>query len=160
MSADRAGPEPTAALSGPSKVTLTAAQRQQIFDHCLAERPNEACGLAVGRAGRVERLYFTRNVEQQDKRIRYEIDPNDLLRVFKEIDDDDLELIGIFHSHVQSAAYPSATDIRLSYYPDAVYFLVSLRDEPILRAFRIVKREPTDETGEVVSLDLILEGPA
>jgi len=55
----------------------------------------------------------------------------------------------IYHSHVASEAYPSATDIRLAQwpgsnppvdlYPGAYYALVSLkdRDAPVVRAFEI-----------------------
>ena len=44
---------------------------------------------------------------------------------------------GIVHSHVRSPAVPSPTDVELAYYPDALYLLVSLADEPALRAWRI-----------------------
>jgi proteasome lid subunit RPN8/RPN11 len=63
------------------------------------------------------------------------------------MDDEGLELWGIYHSHTHSEAYPSDTDIRLAFYPEARYLLLSLADrtEPILRSFFIVDGEVTEE---------------
>ncbi len=118
-------------------LTLTRAQRQELIDHALEGRPYEVCGLLAGKDDRVERVYRAANKERSP--VRYEIDPKDLIRIFREIDDADLELVGIYHSHTHTDAYPSATDVRLAYYPEAYYVLVSLMDErsPRVRAFRI-----------------------
>ena len=53
------------------------------------------------------------------------------------------QLLGIYHSHPRSAEpAPSQTDVRLAYYPRAVYFIVGFdNDRPILRAFRISERD-------------------
>jgi proteasome lid subunit RPN8/RPN11 len=58
---------------------------------------------------------------------------------------------GIFHTHTHSEAYPSETDLRLAFYPDACYLVMSLsdRERPVLRAFRIVDGEITEEELEV-----------
>jgi len=63
--------------------------------------------------------------------------------LFKEMDARGLDLLGIYHSHTRSAAYPSRTDVAQAYYPDAAYVIVSLRDPDAardavdVRAFRI-----------------------
>jgi [CysO sulfur-carrier protein]-S-L-cysteine hydrolase len=138
-------------VAPPSRLVLNAAQRQQIFDHCEAERPNEACGLLGGRDGQVERVYLVRNALQSP--VLYEIDPADLLRIFRELDDADLDLVGIFHSHVAHEARPSRTDIRQAQYPDVLYVLVSLIDEraPVLKAWTILDGQ-IDEVEVVVNL--------
>src|SRR4029079_11317430 len=70
---------------------------------------------------------------------RYEIHPDDLLRLTIATDDADEVFWAIVHSHVRSPAYPSPTDVGLAFYPDAVYLLVSLaEEEPALGAYRIV----------------------
>jgi proteasome lid subunit RPN8/RPN11 len=140
-------------------VVIKEAHRAQILQHCRDARPNEGCGILAGRQGRVEKVYPTPNAEPENKAIRYEIHPTELLHIFQDIDELQLEFIGIFHSHVKSQAYPSSTDIRLSYYPDAIYFLISLQDEdaPVMRAFRIVKERPEDESGSVLDVELIVE---
>ena len=119
------------------RVALSKLQRQQIVDQALRERPYETCGLLAGRDGRVERVFPAANKERSP--VRYEIDPKDLIRIFREIDDADLELVGIYHSHTRTDAYPSPTDVRLAYYPEAAYVLISLMDErsPCVRAYSI-----------------------
>ena len=145
-------PSPT--LAGPvaprRRTFLREAHRRQIVEHCLDGRPNEACGLLGGRGDRVETVYPARNKEESP--VRYEVAPEDLLRVFREIDDADQELLGIFHSHVSSPAYPSQTDVRLAYYPEAVYFLVSLarEREPELRGYTIVD-------GKIDEIEVVVE---
>ena len=132
-------------------VRLPRAIRDEMIAHALEGRPNEVCGLLAGREDRINRSYRARNKERSP--VRYEIEPTDLLRIFREIDDADLEHIGIYHSHTHTQAYPSATDIRLAYYPDALYFIVSLMDErtPQVRAFRIVDGRVSEEGIEVDS---------
>jgi proteasome lid subunit RPN8/RPN11 len=128
-------------VAAPGRIVLKEPQCEQIFQHCLAERPNEACALLAGQDERVEKVYLARNKEQSP--VRYEVDPSDLLRIFRDIDDADLELLGILHSHVFTEAYPSQTDVRLAYYPDTAYLLVSLVNErqPVLRAFTILDEQ-------------------
>jgi proteasome lid subunit RPN8/RPN11 len=66
------------------------------------------------------------------------------------MDDEGLELAGIYHSHTHSEAYPSETDRRLAFYPDSRYLILSLsdRENPVLKAFRI------EEGGEVAEEEL------
>lgn len=107
--------------------------------HAREGFPNEACGILAGEGGVPTRFFPTRNVDEQP-RIRYLIDPKEQLEVLRTIDDRGEELVGIFHSHTHTAAYPSPTDVRLAGYPEAVFYLVSLInwDEPELRAYRIL----------------------
>ena len=114
---------------GPLEVHLPAAMRADILAHARRELPNEACGLIVGDGpaddgGVALRWVPTRNVLWSP--YRYEIDPDDLLRVTVETDDDGEMIWGIVHSHVASPARPSPTDLRQSHYPEALYLLVSL----------------------------------
>ena len=130
-------------------VRLPRSIHDEMVAHSLEDRPYEVCGLLAGQGGAITRAFRARNKEQSA--VRYEIDPKDLIRLFREMDDADLELLGIYHSHTHTQAYPSATDIRLAYYPDALYFIVSLMDEraPHVRAFRIVEGQVSEEPIEV-----------
>lgn len=141
-------------------VYLTEAQRREMIQHALEGNPNEVCGMLGGQQGRVERVYRAQNIKESP--VLYELDPKDHLRIIRDLDRNDLELIGIYHSHTHTEAYPSATDIRLAYYPDAFYFLVSLKDDPpVVRAFRIQKTDPMDEHGTVLEEPIILlDSPA
>lgn len=137
-------------MAAPARVSIKESHRRQIFEHCLAERPNEACGLLAGRGERVEQVFPARNRAQSP--IRYEIDPADLIKIFHRIEDQDLELVGIVHSHVFTQAYPSQTDVRLAFYPDAIYFLVSLANErePVLKGYTIID-------GQIEEIEVVVE---
>jgi proteasome lid subunit RPN8/RPN11 len=105
--------------------------RDAIVAHARAEHPNEACGLIAGTApaadgGTATTWHATRN--RAASPLRFEIDPEDLLRVSLAIDDLDEEIWGIVHSHVRSPARPSPTDVGQALYPDALYVLVSLAE--------------------------------
>jgi proteasome lid subunit RPN8/RPN11 len=89
------------------------------------------------------------------KAVHYYMDPRDQLRVYNEIDSLDLDVIGYYHSHTHTEARPSPTDIRLATDLAATYVLVGLQDaQPVVRAWRITKERPEDETGELTELPL------
>jgi proteasome lid subunit RPN8/RPN11 len=61
------------------------------------------------------------------------------------------ELVGVWHSHTHTDAYPSDTDVRQAVDPTWVYVVVSLKHgDPVLRAYRI-------RDGEVVETQVVLE---
>ncbi|MST33311.1 hypothetical protein GHK86_11350 [Acidimicrobiaceae bacterium USS-CC1] len=68
----------------------------------------------------------------------YTVEPRDLLRADREEEAAGGELIGVWHSHTHTEAWPSPTDVGQAPDPGWHYVLVSLRDvEPTLRSFRI-----------------------
>jgi proteasome lid subunit RPN8/RPN11 len=150
--------EPTAPRHpGPAAVHIPRAIRDQIVAAARAEYPNEMAGLIVGDrpaadGGQAVRWEPTRNKAASP--YRYEIDPNDLLRLTIETDDAGEVFWGIVHSHTHTPAVPSPTDIGLAFYPDSLYILVSLSDdeadqqtgEPSVRAWRILDGEVHEVT--------------
>lgn len=106
-----------------------------------AESPLEACGLIVGTreaADGGEPLRYVPCRNEAGSAVRYSVHPDDLYRVTVEADDAGEVIWGIVHSHVTSPAVPSATDVDRAFYPVALYIVVSLADQPALRAWRIV----------------------
>lgn len=129
-----------------SGLALPPAVAEQLMDHARAELPNEACGLLAGSlaGGRATGFHPARNAEASP--LRYNVHPEDLVRIVFAIEDAGEELVAIFHSHTRSAAVPSATDRRTAMYPDAIYLLASLVDPDApparaLRAWRIDRGE-------------------
>ena len=122
----------------------------EMLEHAREEVPNECCGILGGKDSEATTLYRATNAEHSP--LRYTLDPNDLFRItFREIPENDEEMLAIYHSHTGSPAYPSQTDINLATYPDAVYLILSLVDgEEPLRGFRI-------DDGEVIEVDLTVE---
>jgi proteasome lid subunit RPN8/RPN11 len=123
-------------------LVLPASLAQAMLDHARVELPNEACGMVSGVAseGRALAFHPARNAEASP--LRYNVHPEDLVRITFEIEDAGQDLVAIFHSHTRSPAVPSATDLRAAMYPDAFYLLASLADHQAgpmqaLRAWRI-----------------------
>jgi proteasome lid subunit RPN8/RPN11 len=128
-------------------IAIPAQIRDEMVLHALEQLPYEACGLLAGTDGSVSRFYPTRNADRS--RFTFRLDPKEQLRVFTDIENEGLDLVGIFHSHTHTEAYPSPTDRAQAFYPEAHYVLVSLqdRDDPRMRAFTI--REGLIEEQEV-----------
>lgn len=133
-----AGIVPGRGDEAPPPLVLPRSLVEAMLAHARAEAPLEACGIVGGRGGRPVTFYPARNAERSP--VRYTVDPEDQLRIFTTMEERGEELWGIFHSHPHSAAYPSPTDVRYAYYPEAYYLIASLAtDPPVLRAFRIVE---------------------
>jgi len=117
----------------------------EMVEHGLAAFPNEACGLLAGKEGRPVKFFAMTN--QDASPVSYRLDPKEQLTVFDEIDDEGWDLLGIFHTHTHSEAYPSETDQKQAFYPDALYLLMSLSDRsaPALRGFRIADGTISEE---------------
>lgn len=126
-------------------VELDTLFAKEIVEHGLREFPNEACGLIAGTDGSAVRVFAMRNMDASA--MSYRLDPMEQLEVFDRMDAEGLELFGIYHTHTHTEAYPSETDRRLAFYPEARYVIVSLsdRDNPVVRAFRITEGEVTEE---------------
>lgn len=128
---------------------LTRAVYDAMVAHALEERPFEACGLLAGAAGEATAIYRCQNAADFSG-VRYEIAPRDILRITREIDDADLELVAIYHSHPYTRAYPSATDVSIAGWP-VCYILVSLLDfrHPVVKAYTIEDGTVTEVPVEV-----------
>jgi [CysO sulfur-carrier protein]-S-L-cysteine hydrolase len=110
----------------------------EIVGHCLRALPDEACGLLGGdpATGVVDRCYPTRNVAASAK--QYTVDPGDHLRADRDAESRGAQIIGVFHSHTHTEAYPSPTDVAQAPDPGWHYVLVSLRHtHPAVRSYRI-----------------------
>lgn len=121
----------------PEPVLVPQAVYAAIVDHARAGKPEEVCGVVRGRGLAAAEAIPGRNVAAE--RIEnYEVDPQTLLLQFAFEDAGD-EMMGIYHSHPVSVAWPSATDAWNAFYPECIYFICSLEydDAPVLRAFRL-----------------------
>ena len=130
-------------------IEIPADIRDGMIAHAREDLPNEACGLLAGPDGRAEHVYRMRNADNSP--MTYRLDSAEQLRVFNEIEDKGWEIAAIYHSHTHTEAYPSETDRRQAFYPDAHYILVSLADsEPVVRAYLIRDGEIEEQELRVV----------
>ena len=151
-------------VTGSPPLRITVAQRDGIVSHCRAavitewgeEFLIEACGLLGGPmldgepTGEVTSVHPCRNAEESAR--LYAVDSRDLLRAMRDAESRGEEIVGVWHSHTHTEAYPSLTDVRQAAYRAWFYVIVSLCDEaPVLRAFRI-------RSEKVIEAPVIVEG--
>jgi proteasome lid subunit RPN8/RPN11 len=116
---------------------------QRMINHCLEERPLEACGLLGGASGHVSMGFAADNAHRSP--ILYKVDDRQLLQAFREIQTAKQEIICIYHSHVKTDPIPSQTDIEQATFPEAFYLIVSLAHRrPQARAWQIVDKQVTE----------------
>ena len=130
--------------------------QKQVYDSMIAhakhDYPNEACGvLGAKELGNGAHFFAMKNVDYSP--VSYFMDPKEQLKIFKEMRELGIQMTGIFHSHVASVAYPSAKDVRLAFYPEVSYLIVSLSqmDKPVLRSFKIENDLVKEEEIKIVS---------
>jgi [CysO sulfur-carrier protein]-S-L-cysteine hydrolase len=117
---------------------LPASYRDAIVQHAREEAPRECCGIISGRTGTLTRHYRMTNTDPGTR--LYVMDDEELFRTLKEIDKREEDPLVIYHSHPETEAYPSRTDVELAFWEDSFYVICSLKDpdSPSVRAFRIV----------------------
>ena len=133
-----------------SNLRLTESQYATIIGSCYDGLPDEACGLLVGPldgggqpTGVITQARPCRNADASAR--TYTVDPRDMLAAMRAAEASGDEIVGVWHSHTHTDAYPSPTDVRQAVDPAWWYPIVSLRDgEPVMRAYRIVNGEITE----------------
>ena len=114
-----------------------------MYAHARERAPEECCGLLGGGAGAARSAYPLRNVARRPE-VAYEAAPEELFEAQRLMRARGESLVAVYHSHPRSAEpEPSTADVRLAFYPSAVYFIIGFGDAGacVLRAFRISERE-------------------
>lgn len=123
----------------------------RIVAHARAEAPNECCGVvATNGDGGAQQVFMATNKFASP--LRFEIDEADLIRIWRAIDEQDLELGAIYHSHTRTPPAPSQTDVNgAAQWPGALWIIVGLAgEEPDVRTWAI-------EDGRVTQVELVVE---
>jgi proteasome lid subunit RPN8/RPN11 len=123
---------------------MTRAQWDELVAHAQADAPNECCGYMRMDDGAVAQTFRAQNLRASP--YGYELDPKSLFAA-NDLDDAGRG-VGIYHSHPRSSPQPSQTDINLAHYPHWIYLIVSLENDPEIKAWRIadghVEEEPIE----------------
>lgn len=111
---------------------------RRILEHCLEEKPLEACGILAGRDDRVLRAYAADNARRSP--VQFEVDPEQQEYALREIAAQGDRLVAIYHSHPTAPATPSRNDINEAVnYPEAIRLIISLAGPMEVRAFLITE---------------------
>lgn len=114
-------------------------------------RPRECCGLVGGAGAEALTVYPLRNVSAAPE-VGYEAAPEELFAAQRQMRVRGESIAAIYHSHPKSAdPTPSERDVRLAFYPSAVYLIVGFDEggEGVVRAFRISEAERRWERAEL-----------
>ena len=108
-------------------IILSEKQKQILSNHADREKPNESCGILLGSEDRekikVEKIFLTKNIEQSP--VNFTISAEQRLEADKIEKESQLKIIGIFHSHPDSIAYPSNTDKKFMELNPEVWLIFS-----------------------------------
>ena len=106
----------------------------RILRHCVESYPYECCGLMLGREDEGGKIVVdvvrVRNVHEEDRRVRYMIDPMEYYEVERQAEQRGLKVVGIYHSHPNVPARPSQYDLNHSF-PWYSYLIVSVSGEKV-----------------------------
>ena len=136
-------------------LTISRAFVDAIVAQSRAEYPDECCGVILGPEGSDFAQVLKPMVNSAHSPTFYEFDSKDLLSLYRELDDNSQEIVVVYHSHTETEAYPSRTDIAYASEPNAHYVLVSTRKEIApereFRSYRIIDGAVTEEPVEIIA---------
>src|SRR5882757_4940034 len=109
---------------------IEPATRALLVEDAVRAFPDECCGFMFGVEDEEENRFIreilvVNNAKEGDKTRRFEISPLDYLKAEQYAIDNNLSLLGIYHSHPKHPAIPSETD-RLSAQPFFSYVIISV----------------------------------
>lgn len=94
------------------KFILSSSQKQILSNHAEKEKPNEVCAILFGKKNKrkiyVKKIFLAKNIDQSP--VSFTISAEQRLEADKIEKESELKMVGIFHSHPTSIAYPSKTD--------------------------------------------------
>ena len=136
---------------------ISQAYVDAIVAHARRDFPDEACGIIAGPEGSdvAARLIPMTNADRSPTFFRF--DPLEQLKLYQEMDDNDEEVVVVYHSHTSTEAYPSRTDISYAAEPQAHYLLVSVAETGAdegpaeVRSYRILDGVVTEEEIEITA---------
>jgi len=118
----------------PPVLRLPAPVLGQLVRLARQGHPHEVCGLLVGVLGdetiRVERISRARNLAIERLADRYILDPDDFLAADLAARRDDLDIVGIWHTHPDHPALPSETDLEAAW-ESYTYLILSVRRDGV-----------------------------
>ena len=90
------------------KIILKQSDKKILAQYSENQKPNEACAILFGKEDEVLDIFFTDNIEESP--INFTISNEQVIEAYKIAEDQNVEIVGIFHSHPNSDAFPSNTD--------------------------------------------------
>ncbi len=105
------------------KIKLTESDKKILSEYSENQKPNESCAILFGKDDQVLDLFLTENIENSP--VNFTISNKQLIEAYKIAEEKKMEVVGIFHSHPSSDAYPSNTDKKFMFSNPVVWVIYS-----------------------------------
>ena len=105
------------------KIILSQSILENLRKHAENEQPNESCAILFGKENTVSDMFLTENIEESP--VNFTISNEQLIEGYKMAEEKSLEVVGIFHSHPNSEAFPSNTDRKFMETNPVVWIIYS-----------------------------------
>ncbi len=105
------------------EIIISQADKKILTDHAENEEPFESCAILFGKDDIISEVFLTKNIEESA--INFTISNEQLIEGYKVAEEKKMEVIGIFHSHPDSDAYPSNTDKKFMISNPVVWMIYS-----------------------------------
>lgn len=105
------------------KIKLSEADKKVLSEYSENQKPNESCAILFGKNDIVLDLFLTENIEKSP--VNFTISSKQLIEGYKIAEEKEMEVVGIFHSHPDSDAYPSNTDKEFMQINPVVWIIYS-----------------------------------
>jgi len=105
------------------KIILSDTDKKILSEYSENQKPNESCAILFGKNDKVLDLFLTENIEKSP--VNFTISNKQLIEGYKIAEEQEMEVIGIFHSHPDSDAYPSNTDKKFMQSNPVVWIIYS-----------------------------------
>jgi len=105
------------------KIKISHQDKKILSEHSENQKPNESCAILFGKKDQISDLFLTKNIEESP--INFTISNEQLIEGYKIAEEKELDVIGIFHSHPNSDAFPSNTDKKFMQSNPVVWIIYS-----------------------------------
>lgn len=125
-----------------NEIQLSRKLTTQLLHLAQSSPDTEVCGLIGAKDDEPSSCYPIENTASNPS-TRFQLDAQQHIAAFKQMRDNGEELFAIYHSHPNAPAEPSATDIDMASYPEALYLIISLNTKGVLeiRGFYIIDKQ-------------------
>ena len=104
-------------------IILSQSNKKILSEYSENQKPNESCAILFGKENQVLDLFLTENIEKSP--VNFTISNKQLIEGYKIAEEEKMEVVGIFHSHPNSDAFPSNTDKKFMQSNPVVWIIYS-----------------------------------
>ena len=105
------------------KIILKQSEREILSQYSENQKPNESCAILFGKNNQVQDLFLTENVDESP--VNFTISNKQLIEGYRIAQEQKMDVVGIFHSHPNSDAFPSNTDKKFMQSNPVVWIIYS-----------------------------------